>query len=264
MAKECRHIWIKLIPWAKDGAKICLKCGALKTGDGSITLTSNMDMGGGSVSNVNLVDGVDVSSHALRHAGGGADEIASPLDYGAIPLRTSQHVGRAGYYLLPLVAQYNFGTLNDAGANMIHASGYPVLRKMRFDRIAIYIAGAGAAGAAGRLGIYNDSGCYPSSLVLDAGTFDATTTGFKEIVINQTLNPGTYWVVVLLNDSTVDIRIYAYYLGFVGMGPGLYGVVNYLSVAQSYGALPATFPGGGSFATGPPMLAIALRLAELL
>lgn len=45
-------------------------------------MTGNLDMGGQSVTNVNLVDGVDVSAHASRHNPGGADALAlgSPVD----------------------------------------------------------------------------------------------------------------------------------------------------------------------------------------
>lgn len=46
------------------------------------------DMGGGAVSNVGLVDGVTVSAHAARHAGGGADAIADAIAAGAAGLMT--------------------------------------------------------------------------------------------------------------------------------------------------------------------------------
>lgn len=42
---------------------------------GSRTLTGNLNMGGNSVTNVNLVDGVDVSAHASRHTPNGADAL---------------------------------------------------------------------------------------------------------------------------------------------------------------------------------------------
>jgi hypothetical protein len=41
------------------------------------SMTGDLDMGGQSVTNVNLVDGVDVSSHASRHNPGGADALAT-------------------------------------------------------------------------------------------------------------------------------------------------------------------------------------------
>lgn len=43
--------------------------------DGSIAMTSDLDMGTHDITNVGNVDGVDVSSHADRHEDGGDDEI---------------------------------------------------------------------------------------------------------------------------------------------------------------------------------------------
>jgi len=43
--------------------------------DGTRAMSGDLDMGANSITNVNLVDGVDVSAHASRHVSGGADEI---------------------------------------------------------------------------------------------------------------------------------------------------------------------------------------------
>jgi len=42
---------------------------------GTRAMTGNLNMGGQNITNVNLVDGVDVSTHAARHIDGGADVI---------------------------------------------------------------------------------------------------------------------------------------------------------------------------------------------
>lgn len=53
-----------------------------------------------------------------------------------------------------------------------------------------------AAGALIRLGIYTcDADGFPESLVLDAGTADASTTGIKDITVSQALNVGWYFYV---------------------------------------------------------------------
>jgi hypothetical protein len=44
---------------------------------GSRPMTGSLDMGGQSITNVNLVDGVDVSAHASRHLPDGADPLAT-------------------------------------------------------------------------------------------------------------------------------------------------------------------------------------------
>jgi hypothetical protein len=52
------------------------------------------------------------------------------------------------------------------------------------------------AGETMRLGIYDDATGIPTNLMLDAGTIDASTTGYKEITgLTQALTPGRYWIV---------------------------------------------------------------------
>lgn len=68
--------------------------------------------------------------------------------------------------------------------------------RTRFDRIAAELATA-SANSTLRLGIYaNDEQTgRPTTLILDAGTVDGTgSTGVLTITIDQTLDPGTYWL----------------------------------------------------------------------
>jgi hypothetical protein len=59
------------------------------------------------------------------------------------------------------------------------------------------------SGGLGRLGIYATSLTtgLPSTLILDAGTVDCSSTGFKEITISQALNPGRYWLAYVSQSS---------------------------------------------------------------
>jgi len=47
--------------------------------NGGRSMAGNLDMGGNNISNVNTVDGVDVSSHSIRHKFGGDDPIGSTI-----------------------------------------------------------------------------------------------------------------------------------------------------------------------------------------
>lgn len=70
-----------LVRWDGLSGKFIQNSNAILTDDGYLTLTlglttgSNIDVGGNSIVNVNLVDGVDVSDHSSRHENGGSDEI---------------------------------------------------------------------------------------------------------------------------------------------------------------------------------------------
>lgn len=49
---------------------------------GARAMAGNLDMGGNNITNINLVDGIDVTLHAARHAPGGADAIATAAAVG--------------------------------------------------------------------------------------------------------------------------------------------------------------------------------------
>lgn len=96
----------------------------------------------------------------------------------------------SGYYYTFLSAP------SDTTASLSIGVGYggayfPVSVATTFDRIGVEITTAVASSTV-RLGIYNVVNSLPTTLVLDAGTVDSSTTGAKEITISQTLQPGLY------------------------------------------------------------------------
>jgi len=63
------------------------------------------------------------------------------------------------------------------------------------DRLAIQTASSFVGSATVRLGIYNETGGLPSTLLLDAGTVAPTAASTNyEITISQSLSPGFYFV----------------------------------------------------------------------
>ena len=60
---------------------------------GARAMTGDLDMGGNDITNVNLVDGVDVSNHNARHVRGGSDEIdGDVLDIDYVPSNYTRDV----------------------------------------------------------------------------------------------------------------------------------------------------------------------------
>ena len=91
---------------------------------------------------------------------------------------------------------------------------FPVGESLAIDRIACSVTTLGSAGAVVRLGIYSDTDGIPDARVLDAGTVDATTTGFKEITISQSLTAGSlYWMAICSQVAVASLRV-------VGVGAG--------------------------------------------
>jgi hypothetical protein len=76
-----------------------------------------------------------------------------------------------------------------------------------FDRIAVTVGTAGQAGSVIRMGLYTSSRLMPTSLVFDAGTVAADSTGQKVVTISQTLAPGLYWLVAVSNDASGTLRV---------------------------------------------------------
>lgn len=140
----------------------------------------------------------------------------------------------------------------------IYCIPFLVLKTETFDRISVYVSTA-AAGLA-HLGIYADSNGKPGALVADYGTIDTSTTGSKEISINQTLTPGLYWLALITN-GTASLRVINNTFSFTGTGSSISegGIGSCYYTNQPYGGLPTTHP---TPAVGNTMCpAIALRRA---
>ncbi len=78
-----------------------------------------------------------------------------------------------------------------------------------FDRVSVHISGA-TAGATMRVGLYTGSRStgLPETLVEDAGSIDASSTGLKALVVDWDLTPGFYflaWISSNHSFSTVSI-----------------------------------------------------------
>ena len=93
-----------------------------------------------------------------------------------------------------------------------------------------------------RMGIYtNGVNNLPETLIIDAGTADTGTTGVKTIALNQSLDPGIYWL-ASVHDATPTVRrtgnTYAASSQGLIATNGTEG--NYYYHAHTYGALPTT------------------------
>lgn len=75
-----------------------------------------------------------------------------------------------------------------------HYVPIPVPRSLTIDRIGIEVTSSATGSPTVRLGVYADANGVPGALILDAGTVDASTTGFKEITISQALTAGLVWL----------------------------------------------------------------------
>lgn len=86
------------------------------------------------------------------------------------------------------------------------ATPYWAPRAISFSSFSIAVVTTpGSAGSIVRIGAYNDDNGLPGSLLFDAGTVDSTTTGTKEILINQTLPAGRFWLAAVIQGGAATV-----------------------------------------------------------
>lgn len=110
-------------------------------------------------------------------------------------------------------------------------------------RIGTYVSTGASAGSTIRLGLYNDGGGKPGTLITDAGTVAANSTGEKEITISQTLAAGRYFMCAGINITGGTLATYRTALTDSGIGVLGHGDSTSQQICQ-YGY----FDGGGASA----------------
>jgi hypothetical protein len=166
-------------------------------------------------------------------------------------------VTRSGFYMtMP-------GSVNTSAPGVGYMTAMPLyVPACTIDRIGAEVTVAGTAGSVVRLGIYADSGSMtPGALILDAGTIDATTTGYKEITISQALSAGFVWFVACVQVAAATIRVTGstpYVLSHTSSLSA--AIINGMSssVSTTTGALPSTFGTLSGATTAPRVLARAV------
>lgn len=104
---------------------------------------------------------------------------------------------------------------NTQTANRLYFSPILLSRRITWDRIAVnHAATTAGAGSVIRLGVYNNATTgydFPDALAFDAGTVAAdTAAAFKTITISQALDPGLYWLAVVVQWVTTAPSMAAY------------------------------------------------------
>jgi hypothetical protein len=180
--------------------------------------------------------------------------------------------GRQGYF----TGKYICGRLvNPASttalalaADTLYAMPLVLERSGTFDRIAMYVSVAAAAGKLLRLGLYDSSGAGggPGALVTDFSTVLCDATGVREITISQAIEAGLHWLCVV-SDGTPTIYSHAPGANSNGVD-NLVGVTaigtagdHQFSRAFTFAALSGATPFGAVTRAAANIPLIALRAA---
>jgi hypothetical protein len=118
-------------------------------------------------------------------------------------LGTGAGVFASGKYYNGNIISASVSSIYSSVANRLDAQTFFVRDTTSFDRISLNTSTINP-GAITRLGIYKGDGTNytPSTLLLDAGQFTGTG-GTSEIVINQELTPGLYYL-ARLTDAVIS------------------------------------------------------------
>jgi len=172
----------------------------------------------------------------------------------------------SGFYYPAIEARVSSPT--DTGsfpAGRLACIPFWVRKRSRWNRVGAMVYTA-AAGAFVRPGIYADNGNgMPGALIVDGGQVDASTTGSKEAVIDQWLDPGLYWIAIATQGAALqyycayDAYIQTRQTGVItwndpGTATFAYAAGVYHTPEGVTGALPSTFTPGILNVRGMPLM----------
>ncbi len=171
----------------------------------------------------------------------------------------------------PSLLEYPSGTLNSAiesvaGAtlspNIIYAAPFHNPdRRYLIDRMEMELTSAVGTADFIRFGAYvSDDDLYPQERVFSTGNLliSPLSTGFRALQVRESIPRGLIWLAFIL-DGSADIRPVpgaGNYGGWALLGWDNASNIMFTgwTVAQTFGELPAKFPGGGAAVTQPPVI----------
>lgn len=238
---------------------------------------------GSSVRDGTLTD-VDVSTAnkdglpgvpSMRTLGTGSQQACAGNDQRLSPESSFEFFKQTGvlpfevWYVAGQATAQNLGTAS-AGVNVLRALPLVVPTGGVVDQLVIHNTGTGPTSTA-RVGLYeatSQTNLYPGTLLFDSGVISLSVSGNKISAVSPTvtLEKGKlYWLCHVGGGSSEALRSLS-----VGACYPIFGVTTAftntspavgLSVPFTFGPLPSSFPTGATLLQGPPIPAIAARLA---
>ena len=237
-------------------------------------MTTNFPTSLDALTNPTSTDSLTSPSHADQHAnandaiealeakvGVDGSAVTTSVDYLVTQANVIGSSGLASgtYY----TTSSNTGSTAATGTTTGTVSYLPFLveRTTTFDRIACRTSTTITGTSTVRLGIYNNSNKQPTTVLLDAGTVsvNATSTIFS-ITINQTLNPGWYWLAHVVN-STTGTHSFLQVADAIPFGQTALSATFTLQPAYTQTGVTGAFATASPTATTNNRILVALRVA---
>ncbi len=151
-------------------------------------------------------------------------------------------------------------------ANTLYAMPLVLTKSTTIDTMGFNVT-TRVIGSSAEVGIYNDNGNeYPGTLVVDIGSFSTATAAVVTSSANLpvTLDAGLYWMVIV-DTGAPSLRAFA-----AGSATPILGYASSLPTNAQFGwtasftkgALPGTYPAGGTTIVGNPDPALYVRFSQ--
>lgn len=152
----------------------------------------------------------------------------------------------SGYWYSSAVTNFVASTAA-LSRDIIRLTPFIVSENESFDRISMEISSAGTAGSLVRLGIYNSSGGYPTTNLLNAGTILGDSQTNQTITISQALTPGVYWLAYTHNSvANISFRTIQATTGAI---PSILGIKDGDYTGNQYNLITMNYTYDGTFPT---------------
>lgn len=151
----------------------------------------------------------------------------------------SPGIASGRYYTTPTGASITTLAL---GANILYCCPFFVPERVTWTEIGVEVTTAAAASSLLRVGVYRAYAGRPQELILDGGAKAADSIGLKTTVVSQVLEAGWYFLAVFSNGAPTVRAITDSATTLIGL-TATTALDTLIGASQTYGAMPATFPG---------------------
>jgi hypothetical protein len=182
------------------------------TGGGDLSANRTLAVSAGSTSTAGVLQLTDSTSSTSTTTAATPNAVKSAYDLGngallkyATPWQTKY---RSTYwYESKVIATITSSTYSQ---NRVYCYPLFVQESITIDRLGVECTVLSAS-TTWRIGLYNsDSNGLPTTVLLDAGTVDTSTTGAKTITVSQTLTAGLYFIAGVWQGGTVSPTMRSY------------------------------------------------------
>jgi hypothetical protein len=150
----------------------------------------------------------------------------------------------SGHYYLACTSGESL-TSFPLSASTLYYFPFFIAKNVTLTRLGANFTGTGVAGSLHRIGIYsNGSNNLPSTLMVDGGNIDTSTSGLKEVVISKALSPGWYWMAIMTNNP-VSLSCFTAISSQIYLGKNTFDAAGCGALRQgsvTYGTLPSSAP----------------------